>query len=61
MPWRSPGSLQKALRALPQERTATEARKARLDEAQLALQNVLYEKAHYLNETRAMLNFPCAH
>ncbi len=45
---------------MPQERTATEARKARLDEAQLALQNVLYEKAHYLNETRAMLNFPCA-
>lgn len=48
------------LPALSQERTETEKAKARLDQAQLALQSILYEKSYYLNETRAILNFPCA-
>lgn len=48
------------LPALSQERAETEKAKARLDQAQLALQSILYEKSYYLNETRAILNFPCA-
>ena len=55
-----PGTSLFTLPALPQERTETEKAKARLDQAQLALQSILYEKSYYLNETRAILNFPCA-
>ena len=43
-----------------QERQRTEAAKVLLDQAQLVMQNILYEKSFYLTETRAILDYPCA-
>ena len=42
-----------------QERQRTEAAKVLLDQAQLVMQNILYEKSFYLAETRAILDTPC--
>ena len=44
---------------LVQVREATAEAKAQFDNAELALQNLLYEKAYYLKEIRACRSFRC--
>lgn len=39
---------------------ATAKAKGQIDAAELSLQNLLYEKAHYLKEIRACQSFRCA-
>ncbi|KAK9837281.1 hypothetical protein WJX81_003025 [Elliptochloris bilobata] len=43
---------------LEKDSQETQAAKALLDQAQLVLQNILYEKRFYLSETRAILDYP---
>ena len=53
------GAAQDSASNFAQVREATAEAKALFDNAELALQNLLYEKAHYLNEIRACRSFRC--